>query len=224
MQSIIDKPANGGIVVVPLNFFCSIRENDIQLRTKFINLYDIKNVNVFETPVFEDTTYTVCSFMFIKHKERTRINFKFYPSDKSVDIMPDYKNFIIGKEMYDTRVAKNIKICKINSIKDRNNNIIVKCIDDKTLINMYLDKNIIVDNTVKKSNRSYISMNITIDNISLNDNQQIYLCEKFNSYMTEQRTKYNSLFLTNYRDFCRKRISFNLVYKIISKLLLDYII
>jgi hypothetical protein len=31
----------GGIIIVPLNFWCSIRKNDILLRKKFIQIYDI---------------------------------------------------------------------------------------------------------------------------------------------------------------------------------------
>jgi hypothetical protein len=44
----------------------------------------------------------------------------------------------------------------------------------------------------------------------------------FNNLLTEYRNKYNSLFLTNYReshDIARKRISFDLVYQIVSYLL-----
>jgi hypothetical protein len=33
----------GGIIIVPLNFWCSIRKNDIFLRKKFLNCYDMVN-------------------------------------------------------------------------------------------------------------------------------------------------------------------------------------
>ena len=48
------------------------------------------------------------------------------------------------------------------------------------------------------------------------------LVEKFNIFLNTNRDKYNSLFLTNYREsntIARKRISFGLVYNICNYLL-----
>jgi hypothetical protein len=52
--------------------------------------------------------------------------------------------------------------------------------------------------------------------------QQEDLVEKFNNFLRVKREKYHSLFLTNYREsntIARKRITFDLVYKIIGHLL-----
>ena len=46
--------------------------------------------------------------------------------------------------------------------------------------------------------------------------QQKILVEKMNAYIKSHRDKYNSLFLTNYREsntIARKRISFDLAFK-----------
>lgn len=52
------------------------------------------------------------------------------------------------------------------------------------------------------------------------------IIEDFNIYLNKMRKKYNSLFLTNYRESKngngRKRISFKLCYKLINDLLLEY--
>jgi hypothetical protein len=40
----------------------------------------------------------------------------------------------------------------------------------------------------------------------------------FNKYLNEKRQKYHSLFMTNYRDNNRKRISFDFVYKLLNYL------
>jgi hypothetical protein len=53
--------------------------------------------------------------------------------------------------------------------------------------------------------------------------EQRDLKNKFNIYLNEYRDKYNSLFLTNYREsnsIARKRISFGLVYEICGYLLI----
>ena len=52
--------------------------------------------------------------------------------------------------------------------------------------------------------------------------KQKELVSKFNIFLNDYREKYNSLFLTNYREsntIARKRISFNLVYDICNYLL-----
>ena len=102
-------------------------------------------------------------------------------------------------------------------------NIKLKCIDDnisnKLGLTIIEDKDIYYDNTDNKTERSYAS--ITIDPpISLDIQKKIV--ENFNKFLEIEREKYNSLFLTNYREsnsIARKRISFDLAYNIISYLL-----
>jgi hypothetical protein len=45
----------GGILIVPLNFFCSIRISDIDLRKQFLETYQIIRMNLFDDAVFDDT-------------------------------------------------------------------------------------------------------------------------------------------------------------------------
>ena len=78
------------------------------------------------------------------------------------------------------------------------------------------DNEIIIDNTDNLSMRSYASL-VIIPMIDIN--LQKKLVEKFNEYLKINREKYNSLFLTNYRENKRKRISFELAFKIFGNLL-----
>ena len=64
IQILINSDCYGGILIVPLNFICSIRKSDIELRKKFIQKYDILILNIFEEKVFNDTSYSICSFQF----------------------------------------------------------------------------------------------------------------------------------------------------------------
>lgn len=48
------------------------------------------------------------------------------------------------------------------------------------------------------------------------DEQQQQLVNEFNKRLTAEREKYHNLILTNYRDWNRKRISFNFAYKLLS--------
>jgi hypothetical protein len=69
IEQIIRDPCDGGIIILPLNFWCSIRKHDILLRKHFLELYKIDHLNIFEEKVFEDTKYTICSFQFTSYKK-----------------------------------------------------------------------------------------------------------------------------------------------------------
>ena len=103
-------------------------------------------------------------------------------------------------------------------------NILLKCIDDN--VNSQLgfkivsDKDRFVDETEKLSARSYATLTI---NKTLTLQEQEILVNKMNNYIKEKREKYNSLFLTNYREsnsIARKRISFDLAFKICNYMLI----
>ena len=120
---------------------------------------------------------------------------------------------------------KNYTITRLtsNNKTKKNTNILVKCIDDNmnNLIGLsYVpDEMIYIDTTPKLSSRTYATLVIE-PKISVE--KQKKLVEKFNNYMKELRNKYNSLFLTNYReskDIARKRISFDLVYNVVENIL-----
>ena len=55
---------SNGILIIPINFFTD--ENTEELRKLFLSYYKVSYVNVFSKPVFENTTYNVCSFYFEK--------------------------------------------------------------------------------------------------------------------------------------------------------------
>ena len=59
MINIINDKCLGGILIIPLNFFCSVRKNDVLLREKFLSFYSVNQINIFEETVFEDTSVTV---------------------------------------------------------------------------------------------------------------------------------------------------------------------
>lgn len=226
----VSNIADGGIIIIPLNFFSSIRKADVKLREKFLTIYDILHINIFEEKVFEDTTYTICSFQFKKKKNETlkNIDIIVYPSEKKMKVLLNSKNnYTIGGEIYNLKNNKKYKITRATK-ENKNNigitNLLIKCIDDSSKNKISLsftenDKDRYIDNTPKKSARSYATL---IINPPVNKKLQLELVGKFNVFLNSNRDEYNSLFLTNYReskDIARKRISFDLVYKIVKYLL-----
>jgi hypothetical protein len=115
----------------------------------------------------------------------------------------------------------------IKNINKKNTNILVKCIDDnaknKICLSFVDDNKIYIDKTKNQTARTYATLIIEpqIDII-----KQKILIIKFNKMLNNHRNKYNSLFLTNYReskDIARKRISFDLVYLMVNYILENFI-
>lgn len=230
LVSIIKDPVIGGIIIVPLNFWCSIRHSDIQLRKAFLDQYQIVNLNVFEESVFDDTSYSVCCFQF---ETRTKsidepIMAVIYPSGKNIQFqMIPQNNYLIGGHIYQLPITDDIRVERYtnNTIDDKLanvTNILLKCIDDTkdSLIRLEMvsneEREKRKDTKPKLSERSYA---ILVISPRLSLNQQQKLVDDFNYYLDQKRLKYHSLFLTNYREsssIARKRISFQLAFRIIN--------
>lgn len=229
--NLIETVCQGGIIIVPLNFISSIRKSDIELRKTFLDKYSICTINIFEEQVFNDTSYTVCSLFFIKRDNNisVEIDIFIYPSKKQMKIqLTDKNNYTIGGEIYNLPFNNTYKIQRATRETETINNInltniLVKCIDDN--INNQLgfivvkNEDIFIDNTPNLSARSYATLCI---NKKMSITEQEVLVKKMNDYIKNQREKYNSLFLTNYREsntIARKRISFDLAFRICNYIL-----
>lgn len=215
----------GGIIIIPLNFFCSIRQMDIDLRKDFLSKFKIIKLNIFEENVFEDTTYTVCSFQYEYNPDSNEsIPITIYPSKKNISFeLNEENNFTIGGEIYNIEEQNEFKISRLLENQTPNTNILLKAIDDNEKSKIKLEY--VNDNEIyygKISSRTYATL---IIEPQIDEKTQNKLVNDFNEYLDKMRTKYNSLFLTNYREskkIARKRISFDLVYKIVGMLLQKY--
>lgn len=228
IMNIINDVCLGGILIIPLNFWSSIRIADIELRKLFLEKYKIIMLNIFEERVFSDTSYTICSLQFeLKNTSSANIlNICVYPSKTNIITELNSKNnYMIGGEIYNLPLNNIYKITRLtNKNKENcNTNILVKCIDDNITSQIGLsyveDKDIYIDKTPNQSARTYATL---IIEPKIDKEKQKNLIENFNKYLSEHREKYCSLFLTNYReskDIARKRISFDLVYSIAEYIL-----
>jgi hypothetical protein len=208
--------ANGGIIIVPLNFWCSIREGDSFLRRDFMNIYKIGRINIFEEQVFDDTSYTVCSFIFYKKTipslDSQLIPSYIYPSEKIINLnFSQELKWLIGGEIYQLPISDKYTVTR--DIKP-NTHIHIYAIDSGSKNNkirlIYDKKKLYID----QSSRTRATLHIIP---KLNEENQKHLVILVNEYLQKQRQKYHSLFLTNYREskeYARKRISFDLVYRI----------
>ena len=226
ITNIITNICLGGIIIIPLNFLSSIRKSDIELRRKFLEIYSIEIINIFEEQVFNDTSYTVCSIYFVKKEnEINNIKTYIYPSKKNINItLTAENNYTIGGEIYKLENNAEYKVERATrKTKENITNILLKCIDDsfdnQLGFKIVSNNDRFIDTTENLSARSYATLVI---NKSLTIEQQKLLVNKMNQYIKEKREQYNSLFLTNYREsnsIARKRISFDLAFKICNYML-----
>ena len=220
IKTITNNPCLGGIIIIPLNFWSSIRKNDIELRELFLSHYDVLKLNIFEEQVFDDTAYSVCSFQFELRNgtEITETSIIIYPSKTSITAKFDeLNNYMIGGELYNLDVSDKYKITRLTSKNKEkaNTKLLVKCIDSSDKINMSIS-DLYVDETENQPARTYATLIIEPE-ISIEVQEKVAI--KFNKILTRYRKKYNSLFLTNYRENGRKRISFDLIYSITGYIL-----
>lgn len=225
IKNLLTNNPFGGIIIIPLNFFCSIRNMDIELRKNFLNTYIIKKLNIFEEKVFDDTTYTVCSFQYeYKPNSNQSIPITIFPSKKNLNfLLNEDNNFTIGGEIYNITNNENYKIGRLLEKEESNTNLLLKAIDDNEKSKIKLEY--VSDDKIyygKISSRTYATLIITP---KISTEIQKKIANDFNNYLNDKREKYNSLFLTNYREskkIARKRISFDLAYKIVGMLLQKY--
>ena len=141
--------------------------------------------------------------------------------------MDKYNDYTIGGEIYKLESAKDYSIKRATSVNTTNiTNILIKCLDDSIDNKLGFDvvsdeiRDMYIDRTKNSTARSYATLCI---NKQMTIEQQRKLVEKSNAYISVQREKYNSLFLTNYREsnltIARKRISFDLAFKICNHIL-----
>jgi hypothetical protein len=215
IKTLINDNPIGGILIIPLNFWCSVRKSDINLRKLFISKFNIIRFNMFKTQTFDDTTYTICSFQFEKSIGNGTGIFDIVSDDGMVSHikLSQNNNWIIGGEIFQLSNIGFSRATKKN-IKEHNTCLNVYCIDNKEKIRMEYSQTInFVDNTKNLTSRSFMTI---VSPITLTMEEQKHVSLKWNEYLNIHRNKYQSLFLPNYRDKFRKRIPFDLVYKIIS--------
>lgn len=233
--NLLESHAEGGIIIIPLNFWSSIRNMDINLRKRFLSVYRVLHLNIFEEQVFNDTSYTVCAFQFqlrintddaaqVSDEQADPIRVEFFPTRDFIDVvLNDDNNYTIGGEIYKLPEQDTYKISRLIKGGTKSTNLLVKCIDDNanSKINMKFvaDDEVFYDETPNKSARTYATLTIEPE-VSIE--KQMLIVEQFNQYLDSHRDKYHSLFMANYREsntIARKRISFDLVYSLVGYLL-----
>lgn len=214
LMSILD--CAGGIVIIPTNFLTDERTGDV--RKKFLDKFRIYEMNIFTEPVFDTTTYSVCSFAFVVKDKATvqiiKVNIEPVGKTTGITIYPEYDYRLAG-EFYN-------EIAKVDTVfgrlvgktsNDYITNIKLYALDTRSeRIRLEFNKE---HYEGKTTDRVYATLTCKIP---LTEEQEKWLVAKFNKELEEFRTKYFDLSLTNYRDYNRKHIGFTFAYQLLSKI------
>lgn len=231
--SILDANVEGGILILPLGFFVSIRSNDVKLRHRFMSSYHVHRVNYFEEAVFPDTNTTIVAFVFhratrlLESQDVLWVRFKNSQKQGMTTERPEQRVFhmtcahdwIIGGDIY--QIPWKTGRCRVHRYVQgkscgRTTHLTLCALDiGRQRIRMRYDKDVVYDG--KDSSRTYAT--ICVDGFELDDDTQRRLSISFNEWVEQLRLQTWSLFLPMYREHGRRRIPFELAYRMIDHLL-----
>lgn len=212
MKTILE--AEGGILIIPTNFFTD--EKSVEIRQQFLSVFQILQLNIFTKPVFETTTYSVCSFAFKRNKNnKQQIHVNIEPEGITTTIELDSRyNYRLAGEFYNSLESVPIKFGRLMETENPNEyttHIKLYAIDTRTdPIRVEYDE---IPFHGKNTDRTYATLTCKYP---LTKEQELVLIEEFNSRLKAFRDKYYNLSMTNYRDYNRKRIGFTFAYQLMS--------
>lgn len=223
-------PARGGILIIPAGFFFSPRALDLECRDAFLSRYRILGIRYFEETVFPDTTTTVVAFAFERSDEiltSQTIEWTFLPSGlKQTFKLEAQHSWIVGGEIYSLPNPSGLSIRRhVEGVPIQKGeqllSLTLNALDSGTeegRISLDYKKGYVYP--ALHTSRTYATL--VLKGTVLSEENQISLAKKFNTFLEKKREETKSLFLPQYREskeYARKRIPFELAYRIILHLL-----
>lgn len=203
--------ASKGIIIIPSAFWFNERSQAI--RKEFLSIFKVPKVIIFNQQMFKDTTYTVCSFYFERTTtESQNISFDIRGQRAgSVELVYSNKNnYSIQNDMKQLlkTYPKPIEIKRLRPGDMASTNIFLHCLDTTLPIRAVIDKPYVG----KDTDRAFLTF--VLNNETLTPEEEVKLVEIFNAELSFFREIFMDSFLSNYRNDGRKRIGFNLAYKL----------
>lgn len=206
-----------GIIILPSAFW--FNERSQKIREDFLSVYEVPYVSVFNKTMFEDTTYTVCSFYFQKITNKIdKTTFEFFGKNNGIIDLYFSKenNYSILQDIEKTlnKYKKKVKITRYtDSTAIKPTNIFLNCIDTTEKIKAEIKEPF----CGIKTDRAFLTF--VLENETLTEEEEKIFVENFNTKLNFLRDVYMDSFLSNYRNDGRKRISFQFAYKLFEDIL-----
>lgn len=212
IHQLIDVQVIGGILILPINFIFGKTTSNIF--KCFNEKYKLIYLNIYENQTFEKTTQTVVSLMFVKTSDKN-ITVKLF-RDKVIDISDKYEYIISTTFESYFPIIKHIDITRYYNIK---NNVVpthirISLIDNSKTIHASYNE---IPTEHKVSDRAYL--NICLDKDIYSKIDERVVVNEFNKLINQYRNETFSLNLTSYREFNRKRLTFDEAYILINHII-----
>lgn len=219
LSQLVRRPCEGGVLVLPVNFWSSYREGDRRLRERFLRLYRIDRMNLFETTQFDDTSYNVAAFSFSKRKEDDDEDWNVPCFLEGNDGEPF--SLTLGPQerfsLLPSFPPSNVVVRRRRSDDEEDPPyLVLRCIDDppgrgqRRRIGLELRDEPYADTS---SSRAFATLAVE-GRPPLSASEKAALRERFGALLEELRARHRGLFLANFREHGRKRIAFALAYKL----------
>ena len=213
---------NGGCIIIPSNFMFGNQSRN--LRNQFLSVFDIVNLSIFERRMFDYTTQSVITLTFIRKdlnisspSREEEMVIKLYTTNEIKTISPEDFTYILNFDFqneFRVNEGKSVIIKRNYNINAEAkmfvSDIKVSLLDPK--IEAYIDTEN-KDIQDKETDRAY--MRLCFDK-QFNLEQETNICKLFNDMLNNLRKRTSSLVLTSYREYSRKRLSFEEVYIIMN--------
>ena len=226
------EPCRGGVMIIPVGFFLSPRDIDYHCRSSFLSKYRLTSVRYFEENVFPDTSTTVVAFSFERSTQlltRQMVEWTMMPSNqKRTFLLCEEYQWIIGGEVYHLPISMDIKIRRwivgmVLLPDEQKTSLTIHALDtgkQDGRIKLEYKK----DYTYPGKATSRSKATLCITGRMLSEEEQKKVSVRFSEWIEKKRADTWSLFLPQYREskeYARKRIPFELVYKIVNHLILS---
>ena len=205
IQQLLTNPVDAGFVIIPSDFIFGKRN---KVFNRFMAMYGIDTLNIYEKQTFEKTTQAVISLLFYNKNVYTKKHSRIYlhkHDDSIVRIKNKTFNRILTQD-----ITEWLPI-------DEDNDVIVsraykQPVDlvrthIKVSLLDYNMKAFYVDNPTddKETDRAFMTICV---NKNLNTEDEHKIIDSFNETLDRIRNETHSLLLTSYREFDRKRLTF----------------
>lgn len=202
IKQLINTTVLGGILVLPLNFL--VGKQTEKLRNEFLNIYEFNVINIFEHQVFENTTSAICSLQFNKKSSSIKPICHLFSSET---VEKEFDFNILNKTIFTEFPIENldkldIKINRFYKTSLKPTKLRIHLLDNK-LTKIYAEVLDEIPNVEDKISDRTI---MTICSNKEFDEKEV--SELFNELLDEFRNETLSLSLSSYREFNRKRLTF----------------
>lgn len=242
------QTCRGGIFIIPAGFFFSPRAMDARCRGEFMSKYRITKVRYFEEAVFDDTATTIVAFSFERLSALSaeqNVEWELMPSGvRKTFSMSAANDWIIGGDIYNldldlgpggadtaapvASVRRHVEGQALRTNEEQTN-ITLNALDSGTAGGSRICLTYKKDHVypAKESSRTYATFRVSGLAAPLDEAEQMQLCDEFNELLEKKRAETWSLFLPQFREskeYARKRIPFELAYRIFMHLLVHRIL